>query len=740
MLLDRLQKTTRSKMVFFVGAGISIPSDVLNFQKLGKKIIQDITDDKLRDDEAELLSQNLRPEVILQVAVEELGPMVLHSLQMLKGHRPNPNHLFLAQALRSGNWVFTTNIDNLIEEACRQTNVKVERCYEDGHFEKFERHLSGLRDVPGCLFKLHGTIEADRLGDERYRTILMALRQVGRGLSEPKKRVLSHFLRHFDFCFMGYSCQDDFSVVPLLTDTDSDRSIFWLSYARTPIDEPVSDKKAFQQQRDAEESKTPGEKRDWETINVNSFLLRRDRAFKFIGDSSRFVEDVVCPTLRIDTRQAAGEELQQKEDSEYAQWASRISDCKQRIISGRLYQSLYDLGKAEFFYKQAENSAQEDKQKAIALRRLGQIYLIPSTREDDEKAIEIFQKAVAVFDELGDSFEVACTKTDLSNALRRRRRFSEATQHVEEAKLMFENDILPSIEKEDEEYHLAYARCLNVLGLVYFGLGSDSKSTDHLQVALKLCEKSRQIKEKFGDVDGIAESDNGIALTLMEEARVPGKSEQEATQQLDNAAGHLETAISARERIGNFRGCFQHCRNLGLAHSRLANLASDRSEKEKYIRLSKKDYEDGLSYLNRIRPEPPVGEVLECQFRIGELCVQLGEKSEAVRWLKPLESKRREAGDWHNRARTLDLLREAYVNTDQRKYTGSEILSIYRDVLGSHEKIKEMRDTRIRLTNANDILQKTAEALEDMGFSKLANEALRIREALTWAVEQDKKP
>ena len=154
----------------------------------------------------------------------------------------------------------------------------------------------------------------------------------------------------------------------------------------------------------------------------------------------------------------------------------------------------------------------------------------------------------------------------------------------------------------------------------------------------------------------------------------------------------------------------------------------------------RKDYENGMSYLNRIRPEPPLGEILECQFRIGELDVQLGEMGDAVRRLKPVELKRREPKEWHNRARTLDLLRDAYADTEQKKRCGSEILSIYRDVLADEEKIREIKATDIKLTNAKDILGKAADTFKSIGELGLEDEALRIREELIKKVEQKDNP
>ncbi len=733
MLLERLEQIETSKMVFFVGAGISVGSGLPNFQQLSKKVIQDITGDKLEDRESEFLSQNLRPEVILQIAVEELGSIILRSLQMLVNHKPNPNHFFLAEALRQGDWVFTTNQDGLIEKAAEARSINFRRCYEDTQFEEYGKCVSAGESPEGCLFKLHGTIEDNKSFEERFSTILMALRQVGRGLSEPKQRILSYFLPRFDFCFIGYGCQDDFSVTPVLLNTGSDRNIFWLKYAGSAIDEPISDKSILHRQKEAEESKAPGEKRDWETINVNNFLLKRDKAFKFIGDSSEFVKDSICPALGVDVTPVDLVDSIEV-DEEYVRWVARISDYERNLIAGRLYQSLYDLEKARYFYEQADRSASGDEKRAIARRRLGQIYLIPSTQDGDERAIEVFQKAI---DALDDPFETACTKIDLSNAIRRRKRFPEAMNQIEEARQIFEN-ILAS--DGNEEHNLAYARCLNILGLVYYSLGSGNKSEESLKTGLDFCGKSRRLKERFGDVDGMAESDNASGLILMEQAILPGRSKKDAIRLLNNAIGNLESVINTRIRIGNFRGCFQPCRNLGLAHSRLANFADSRDEKETYTRLVRKDYENGMSYLSRIRPEPPIGEILECQFRIGELDVQLGEMGDAIRMLEPVELKRQEPKEWHNRARTLDLLREAYADTEQKKRSGSKILSIYQDVLASEEKIQEIKAAGIKLTNAKDILQRAADTFKSIGVLGLGNEALRIREELIKKVEQDKKP
>jgi len=235
--VSKLIKVLGRRMVFFVGAGISIPSGVPSFRDLNKRVIKLTTGDKLGDDEYKFLSENLRPEVVLQILEGELGPSVLKCLEAFVGHNPNPNHFFLAEAIRRGNWVFTTNGDNLIEQACklRGIDIKDRVFYLDTHFEKFEELLNFIscpKNTPGgYIFKLHGSVEEDKENDEKFRSFLLTLHQVGKGLSgsKSKEKVIRYFLQNFDFCFMGYSCLDDFSIYPILRNTDSENLIFWFN-------------------------------------------------------------------------------------------------------------------------------------------------------------------------------------------------------------------------------------------------------------------------------------------------------------------------------------------------------------------------------------------------------------------------------------------------------------------------------------------------------------------------------
>jgi len=287
-LVGRIKRAfnSESKMAFFVGAGISIPppSRLPSFEELSREALKLVTENKLPEDEYEYLSKIIRPEVIFQIAISEMGTQALEILQRLKDHEPNFNHFFFAGAIRAGNWVFTTNYDDLIERACSKRGIALHKYTHEDDFKEFlHKYINATEELPGALFKLHGSIEDPN-------TIQIFLRQVGKGLSEFKTKVLRYFLQTFDFCFMGYSCLDDFSVYPILLDTESESGIYWLYHSEGRVGEAQWDRERLQYQKEAEE-KQPPDRRNRKIININSVLLRRKNFLKLIGDSSKFVKD-----------------------------------------------------------------------------------------------------------------------------------------------------------------------------------------------------------------------------------------------------------------------------------------------------------------------------------------------------------------------------------------------------------------------------------------------------------------
>ena len=709
-----LAKSFVPPMVFFVGAGISMPwpSCLPGFDRLNKDIIKLTTHS---DDE--FLSRNLRPEIVFQLLKEELGEKVVECLGEFVGHRPNANHYFLAKALEEGNWIFTTNQDDLIEKACDEMNIDIRKnsCVTKEDYEKFNKIIKSAptpQDVPrGYLFKIHGNIEDSSKNLNVYETILMTLREVGRSFNEYKTNVLTYYLENFDFCFMGYSCLDDFSIYPILKSTHSDKSILWFEYRDCPIGEIIWNKHRFEEEIEIENLKSTWDK-NWSKINVNNVLLGRDLSVKLLGDSSEFIKKYIYKSIDqtlLAKLLADGNKSHSPRYEGLSQWANCIGPYNRTIALGRLWETCWNGKNAIKYFKEASLEAERLGQlfrKAIAMKMIAGVY--EKQCGEEKKALKYYDNSFSILKDIknGESdFEAARVNIERANLLRRvYKDFPNSKILIEESIRMLE----PKKGDENESRQLAYARALNILGLICY------QSNEDLNIAKELCEKSLKIKKEYGDIDGIAESKNALGLILDKMANC------------EEAINNYCEAIKCRERIGNYRGIGQQYRNLGLCYEKLGD-----------NKLAKQSYEKGKINWYRIRNgNPPIRELLDFQLLLGGLNIRMGNEKEAVNELEHAAKKWQDMGEWHNRARCLNLLLDCYAHLDieKLKYTCLDIISIYKDVINDEKKLKDISNAKIKYINAKDFLHRVNAAL-DKAFPAAKTLELEYREAIDKILE-----
>jgi hypothetical protein len=703
MLIDeiigsRIEKAFRGKrMVFFVGAGISVPSGVPDFGSLNKEVIQTIANGEIEEDECSILARNIRPEIMYQIAMDELesGENVIHSLEMLEGYDPNYYHYFLAEALRQGNYVFTTNLDNLIEIVCRvrDVNVKDKICYgrnNDEDFKNYLRYIESKDISDGYIFKLHGSIEEEKKGPDRYNTVQFAIRQVGKGLSDPKKEILEYFLKNFDFCFIGYSCRDDFSVFPVFSETKVDKDIFWFDYDDSPLGRlDEGDRLRFEIEK--EENKPIEEERDWKTLNVNKVLLGRKKGFKFVGNSGKFIDAFVRDTLKIEVPHPTNKEL--KKGNTFVQWGRDLRKFERKLFIGRLFEQAHDWRKAELFYMKTIVDAKNDIHFIKVKEKIADLYYKECVKEKENDAVNIYKDCIEKISK--DSLRVSNLKVRISNVRRRQgvKYFQEAENWAKQAKEEFE--LILSEEKRKKR--IDYARCLNVLGLAKYSLGR--KDENYLESAEDLCKQSLKIKEELGDRDGTGESENAIALILTQKGiHLLNRGErEEAKRNFTDAIYHAEKAFDIRYRIGNYRGCAQNSRNVAYPYSRLMNFTETEEKRQFYFDKARENYVNGISFWYRIRPKPPVGEILSFSNILSGFYIDFCNQTEAE---------------------------------EQKKRWSYEIIFIYKNILVDSKMERELKENESTYNSAKQNIESARNILKEVGSISKATEAEEILYAL----------
>lgn len=623
LVTKRIADSLRSdqKLAFFVGAGISVPapSKVRDFQKLNLDTIKAIGGKNLSEDNYEALSQ-IRPEIMLQTGIDEIGEGILQALEMLQGHEPNFNHFLLAEAIRQGNWVFTTNVENLIEDAYKSlthhdlTNV----CYLDDDFQNFTDRLSANHKAPpeGYLFKLHGTIEDNKTGLDKFESVRVALNQVGQGLSDPKNRVLRYSLESYDFCFIGYSCQDDFTVYPSLVDTKRTNTVFWLQHT------PEQTNYLKQRVEIEEESKKLSKKResgqinsmDRENINVNQVLLRTPLFYKVLGNASDFLRKelqslITTPTLIASPAAPS--------PGTFQQWTTTIDDFHSNVFFGRLFEHLGLWDKAEKHYTESMTiSSQHSNNEAFikAKNILADLYAKQTQVDKERQAIKMYRECIKfINDNIGGSALTTATalKFDIANV---ERRIGEYPADLKK----WRADMIQGLDALRSKNLGQYAGCLNIIGLAH--LRGDEND---IAIGISYSTKNKKIKQTLGDKEGEASAANAISLLLLAQGRKLAKHEPLlAKKKFSLALRHLKSAFDIRIRYGFFIGCAQNYRNMGDACKELMKIAESDRSRHYYLKKSEHHYRNAIRYLDLVKPTPPPGELVNWSQGIAGLhCV-----------------------------------------------------------------------------------------------------------------------
>lgn len=235
--IDELKKAIESqRLAFLVGAGISMepPSYLTTWPQSDCMRVLTTGD----PDADEKMVRALRPEVFFQVLYNTIGMKTLKALEVLNPATlnsdeeivaPNLLHFFLAEMMRKGHVVLTSNFDDLIERAfAKLTDGKSEPRVVVSDLDI--QSLCGETDSEsGCLIKIHGSFLTPG-GKNSQDSIVALLQQVQREFPESKRELMRKIVAGYDLVVLGYSGRDDFDLYPYLLEPPPGRRIWWINH------------------------------------------------------------------------------------------------------------------------------------------------------------------------------------------------------------------------------------------------------------------------------------------------------------------------------------------------------------------------------------------------------------------------------------------------------------------------------------------------------------------------------
>lgn len=692
----------KSRIAFFVGAGISMKDDqggdlCPGFSSLNAQVITSIAgEEKELENYLNKIVENerARPEIVLQRARDEISLQIISCLDILTGDNLNSYHRLLARALQAGNWVFTTNFENRIEEACKEIGFIPKVCSSDEDFYSYLFHSMQKDELlGGYLFKLHGTInEEENVLDKRFETIVMTLNEVGRGLSKYKAEVLRTLLQEYGFIFLGYRCMDEFDINDVLLTTKSNKNVIYFHYKERPEYKPeqgelplvISDRKSFEKNKKGQ---------DRGIIHINDLLLGRPEAYKVVGNPQNLMKEIYQFLAKSNPSKEQPKHNNKWKSKRTFPWTRGITDDKRRLFFGRL---LLHLGLWKDAIKcLSEVSGGERGLKARAMRYIGDAWRETEEETGYEEAIKSYQNSLELFEQDGDFPSAAVARAEMANVMRLGKKpISDVEEYVRKAKQTLEREILPG-----------YVATLNILGLVCYQkrFEEEWKRGYWLEIANDLCEKSMKIGEIISDQSRVARAGNALSLILDDQAKLHRDKDKNI-----QAIKLLESILPKREAAADLRLCFQINRNLGVTHKTKISFVETEDDKEKEKKLSEKYFNESRKYT--IGEQERLGQRLETIYREGELHFELDNLSKAI---PLLEEYRRKQEIPDRKATGLKLLGLAYAKSGENERASQafeEIVQIYEEMPDAQRK--ELRGNPDRMLRAKENLLGTIKFFE----------------------------
>lgn len=231
------------KLTFLVGAGCSVdlPSNLSTAKSMMKAIIEYSCP---KSEIQKILNINeLRFEELVELFRNIIDPDLTILDYYGNCSKPNLQHMFLAQMIKKGNFVITTNFDSLIEYALLKLKTPKEAIIpvitkED--FEKYYNPYKLIEESKYPIYKIHGSTKNIITGEKTKTSLIATLQSLGANkkgtnllsVEYYKKPLLEKISETRSLVVIGYSGGDDFDIIPTLKTLKKFENIYWINHKK----------------------------------------------------------------------------------------------------------------------------------------------------------------------------------------------------------------------------------------------------------------------------------------------------------------------------------------------------------------------------------------------------------------------------------------------------------------------------------------------------------------------------
>jgi len=544
--------TPEAKLTFLVGAGCSIdpPSCLPNGKEMMKAIIEYTCAESEVDKISEL--DDLRFEQLIEIVRENGLDKDLKIIDYYgQCDQPNLQHFFLAEMIKNGHFVMTTNFDFLIEFALQElgaSNEQIVPIITRDDFETFQDPYKLFNQGKKAIYKVHGSTRNVITKEDTRESLVATIQALGSNKEgenvfqlEPFKRpVFINLTKNRSLVVMGYSGSDDFDIVPTLKILNIP-AIIWINHSK-----------------DIEKRNEEIHEIDVNTIALDDLdkklmqMRNADHVYRVDVNTT----DMVKQLLQFKPKLSSKDFWPSLHDWLMTNLAIPNNFIKY-YISFKIYRSLdiYDGAMAcSEKILQLAKELQDKSWESIALNNIGMIY---NDQGNYPEALERYEEALKIAEQLGDLKEKARSFNNIGEILREQRNYPKALERYEEAL---------KIAKQLGELR-GESTCLNNIGAIHYAQGNYPE-------ALKQYEEVLQIAEQLGDLKEKAMCLNNIGMIYKAQGNYP------------EALRRYEEALQITEQLGQFSKVATVLNNIAVIHEAQKNYLKAMKLYEKSLQIN----------------------------------------------------------------------------------------------------------------------------------------------------------
>ncbi|MBY8987984.1 MAG: tetratricopeptide repeat protein, partial [Candidatus Lokiarchaeota archaeon] len=564
------------KLTFLVGAGCSM--DPPSCLPAGKPMMKAIINYVCADSEIEkiLELEDLRFEQLVEIVRDIIDKELKIIDYYGQCDKPNLQHFFLAEMIKNGHFVMTTNFDFLIEYALQQSGVPNEvilPVITKSDYQNYSNPDDLLSKGKKSLYKIHGStknvVSLENTRDSLVTTIqAFGSNKEGENIFqvEPFKRPLfENISSGRSLIVLGYSGSDDFDIVPTLMVLKNLKNIVWINYI--PDDGGIE--KIYEINDSTLEITDNSDKVNQILSNIYR-MHNADHVYRVNVNTTRLIEELIDIKPNLSSNNFFISPMTWLKNT-----INPPDEFEEYFIPYKIYADfgIIDdaMNCAKIILENADQKS-DKKWKSIALNNIG---LLLYDKGELDEALKHYREALEIDEQLGDLRGKATKLNNIGLLLKGKGELDEALKHYREA-----------LEIDEQLGDLrGKATRLNNIGFLLKGKGELDEALKHYREAL-------EIDEQLGDLRGKATRLNNIGEIYRAQGNYPEalkryKQALQIAEQLGiltikagclnnigeiyraqgnypEALKHYREALEIDEQLGDLRSKAMRLNNIGL--------------------------------------------------------------------------------------------------------------------------------------------------------------------------------